>query len=214
MPYRQTQATRAAREDRRRSLTRAAREIVARDGFGAASVRAVATAAGVSPGTVYTYFGSREELLAHVFREAAATELDAVRAAAERAAGVSDGASRAVAQLLAVVEVFAGRAIRGRRLAWALLVEPVDALIDAERLAFRRAYSDTLADVVARGVAAGELPDQDPRLVGPGLVGAIGEALAGPLSPLDGAHMEPHEVVTAISRLCLRAVGAPEGGHP
>lgn len=214
MPYRQTQATRAAREDRRRSLLHAARTIVARDGFGAASVRAVATAAGVSPGTIYTYFGSREELLAQVFREAAARELAAVRTAVERAADVPDGRSRAAAQLLAVVEAFAGRAIRGRRLAWALLVEPVDALIDAERLAFRRAYSDTLAAIVARGVAAGELPEQDAALVGPGLVGAIGEALAGPLSPLEDERTKPHEVVTAISRLCLRAVGAQDGEIP
>jgi hypothetical protein len=34
---------------------------------------------------------------------------------------------------------FAERALRNRRLAWALLAEPVDPLVDAERLAFREA---------------------------------------------------------------------------
>jgi hypothetical protein len=34
---------------------------------------------------------------------------------------------------------WAERALRNRRLAWALLAEPVDPLVDAERLAFREA---------------------------------------------------------------------------
>ena len=36
------------------------------------------------------------------------------------------------------------RALRGRRLAWALLAEPVDPAVEAERLPFRRAYADGL----------------------------------------------------------------------
>lgn len=214
MPYRPTAATRATRDRRVRALLEAARQIVATEGFGAAGVRAVAAAAGVSSGTVYTCFHNREELLARMFREVAEVELAAVRAAVQRAGTAAGdpagGAARAVAsaQLVAVVETFARRAIRGRRLAWALLVEPVDPLIDAERLYFRRAYSDTLAEIVERGIARGELPEQDPRLVGPGLVGAIGEALTGPLSPLDHSAMTPDEVVDAIGHLCLRAVGA------
>lgn len=75
-------------------------------------------------------------------------------------------------------------------------------------LQFRRAYADTLAEIVAHGVRHGELAEQDPRLVGPGLVGAIGEALTGPLSPLDTAGMTREEVVASITSLCLRAVGA------
>jgi len=183
---------------------------VATEGFGAATIKAVAARAGVSVGTVYTYFANREDLLATVFREAATVELAAVRDAVAAAAVPDDGAS-ATRQLTAVVTTFAGRAIRGRRLAWALLVEPVAPLIDAERLNFRRAYSDTLAAIVEHGVRSGEFPEQDPRIVGPGLVGLIGEALTGPLSPLDATQMTSHEVVTGITGLCLRAVG---GGTP
>lgn len=210
MAYRPTAVTRAAKEKRVASLRSAARSIVATEGFGAATVKAVAAQAGVSVGTVYTYFANREELLATVFREAATVELAAVRDAVAAAAQPDDGAS-ATRQLTAVVTTFAGRAIRGRRLAWALLVEPVGPLIDAERLDFRRAYSDTLAAIVAYGVRTGEFPEQDPRIVGPGLVGLIGEALTGPLSPLDAGQMTPQEVVTGITELCLRAIG---GGTP
>lgn len=204
MPYRVTEATRTAREVRSRSLLDAARAIVARDGFGAATIKAVAADAEVSVGTVYTYFLTREELLAAVFREAASIELDAVRDAVETAPDA------AAAQLRALIEAFARRAIRVRRLAWALLVEPVDPLIDAERLRYRRAYADTVADIISRGVTSGELPSQDARIVGPGIVGAIGEALTGPLSPLNDSAATTDQVIDSILALCLRAIGATE----
>ena len=204
MPYRVTEATRTAREVRSRSLLDAARAIVARDGFGAATIKAVAADAEVSVGTVYTYFLTREELLAAVFREAASIELDAVRDAVETAPDA------AAAQLRALIEAFAWRAIRVRRLAWALLVEPVDPLIDAERLRYRRAYADTVADIISRGVTSGELPSQDARIVGPGIVGAIGEALTGPLSPLNDSAATTDQVIDSILALCLRAIGATE----
>jgi AcrR family transcriptional regulator len=202
VPYRQTPSTQAARARRRAALLGAARQIVATEGFGAASVRAVTAAAGVSPGTLYGYFGTLDELLAQVFRQAAATELAAVRSAVAR---VPTGAP---ARLAALVDTFAGRAIRGRRLAWALLAEPVGPLIDAERLAFRRAYADTLARIVADGIDSGELPAQDPQVSGPALVGAIAEALIGPLTPLGAPAATAQDVLTSVRLLCLRAVGA------
>jgi AcrR family transcriptional regulator len=204
MPYRVTEATRTARELRSRSLLDAARAIVARDGFGAATIKAVSADAKVSVGTVYTYFATREELLAAVFREAASIELDAVRAS------VAAAPQTAAAQLRVLIEAFARRAIRGRRLAWALLVEPVDPRIDAERLSYRREYGDTVAAIISRGIASGQLPAQDARIVGSGIVGAIGEALIGPLSPLDDSAATTDQVVESILVLCLRAIGATE----
>lgn len=216
MPYQATEGTRAAREQRSRQLLDAARSIVAREGFRAATVKAVARVAGVSAGSVYTYFDTRETLLVAVFREYATVELEAVRSAISRVSSAS-----ATAELTALVEVFAHRAIRGHFLAWALLVEPVDAAIDAERLEYRRAYSEAVARIVRTGVRSGEFPEQDERIVGAGIVGAIGEALTGPLSPLDDVGATgpsaADAVVNGILALCLRAVGAPPAAgdrHP
>ena len=223
MPYRATNLTRSVRQRRSAKLLVEARSIVALDGFGAASIKAVAAAAGVSVGTVYTYFSNREELLGAVFREAADGELAAVRSAVDaveavdgaRPGGQNDGL--AAAQLSALVDAFARRAIRGRRLAWALLVEPVELLVEAERLSYRRAYSDLVADIIARGVASGELPVQEARIVSAGIVGAIGEALAGPLSPINLLTVSSTEsasiadqLVDTIRTFCLRAVGAAD----
>lgn len=212
MPYRATEATRCARQQRSDTLLTKARAIVAADGFGAASVKAVAAAAGVSAGTVYTYFANREELLAAVFRETADGEFAAVRRAVDAVQPSDHDHALAAAQLRALVNAFARRAIRGRRLAWALLAEPVDPLIEAERLTYRRAYSDSVAGIIERGVASGELPPQEAHIVGLGIVGAIGEALTGPLSPLNADSAKSatftDQVVDGICTFCLRAIGA------
>jgi AcrR family transcriptional regulator len=124
-----------------------------RDG-GAATIKAVSADAEVSVGTVYTYFATAEELLAAVLREAASIELDAVRAS------VATAPRTAAAQLCALVEEFARRAIRRWSLAWALLAESGDPLIDSERLSYRRPCADTVAVIISRRVASGSSQDK------------------------------------------------------
>ncbi|MFJ4656334.1 TetR/AcrR family transcriptional regulator [Nocardia sp. NPDC088792] len=55
-------------------LTRAAMEVLSREGFAGLTVRMVAAAAGVGTATAYTYFSSKEHLVAEMFwRRLAAT---------------------------------------------------------------------------------------------------------------------------------------------
>jgi AcrR family transcriptional regulator len=203
MAYRSTERTEARKAEVRRRIVGAARELIARGGYAAAQVSAVADRAGVATGTVYRHFPSKADLFAEVFRDASQREVDAMAAAAESAAG---GAPERIA---AGVEIFARRALRGRRMAYALLAEPVDPAVEAERLVFRRAYRDVLATVIADGVAAGELPEQAVEVSASALVGAIGEALVGPLSPTasNGAR-EP--VIHPLVQFCVRAVTTKE----
>ncbi len=153
----------------------AALAIVAEQGYAGCSVGAVACRAGVATGTVYRHFPAKADLVAEVFRTASGREVDAVA----RAAALKLTAAEAVA---AVIETFAGRALRAPRMAYALLAEPVDPAVDAERLVFRRAYAEAIAGLISRGIAAGELPGQDVGVSAAALVGAIGEALVGPLA--------------------------------
>ena len=57
------------REARRRDILAAARRLLERDGYERLSIRDVADGAGVSPGTLYTYFASREALFATLYAE-------------------------------------------------------------------------------------------------------------------------------------------------
>ena len=52
---------------------------------------------------------------------------------------------------------------------------------------FRRAYAEAFAGFIARGIATGELPAQDVEVSAAALVGAIGEALVGPLAAAPGS---------------------------
>jgi len=203
MAYRPTERTEAKRAATHARIVAAAQALIARGGYRAAGVAAVAAEAGVATGTVYRHFPSKAELFAEVFRRASQREVDAVTAAAESA-----GAQDAHARLAAAVETFVRRALAGRRLAWALLAEPVDPSVEAERLIFRRAYAQRFADVLADGIASGELPDQDVSLTAAALVGALGEALVGPLSPLH-APTDPPEadaLVAGLVAFALRSV--------
>lgn len=176
MAYRSTARTEATRLAHRERLLDAARELLTEGGYAAASIAALADRAGVATGSVYNHFASKQELLAAVFRHVAGHELAAVREAVQAGSGAAQ-------QVRALVEVFSYRALRSPRTAWALLAEPVDPLVEQERLTYRRGYHALAESVVAAGVATGELPAQNPRLSAAAVIGAVSEALLGPLSP-------------------------------
>ncbi|HUA44700.1 MAG TPA: TetR/AcrR family transcriptional regulator [Solirubrobacteraceae bacterium] len=184
----------------RERLLAAARELIEEGGYGAAPVVAIAERAGVAAGTLYRHFPSKADLFLDVFRSVCAGEERAMRAAADAVAPEAG----AVARLEAVVGTFAERALQNQRLAWALLAEPVDRVVDAERLAYRGRYAELIAGELRAAIGAGEVPEQDVAFTAAALVGGCGEALVGPLSSVDGSD----EVVAAIQTFVRRAVGA------
>ena len=200
MAYRPTARTEARRAEVRDRIVRAAFELIRRGGYREASVAAVAAGAGVATGTVYRHFPSKAELFAEVFRVASQHEVDAVAEAMAAPASVSD-------RIALGVETFARRALRGRRLAWALLAEPVDPAVEEERLVFRRAYAEVFASSLREGVLDGSLPPQDPDVTAVALVGAIGEVLTQPHSSDEEA------LVASLVRFCLRSITEESDVH-
>jgi len=205
VPYRSTPRTEARRQAARARLIDAAEAQMAADGYASASVAAVADRAGVATGTVYRHFAAKAELLAEVYRRRAADELALAR-------GVTGDRRRpARERIAAAVEAFARRALAGPVLARAMIAEPVDPELERERAAFRRAYRDVLAGVLEDGVAAGELAPLDVPTAAAALVGAIGEALVGPLSPGHGGRPGGEEaLVLGLVHFCLNAITTPE----
>lgn len=186
----------------RERLVSSATALIMRGGYAAAPVAAVAERTGVAAGTLYRHFPSKAALFVEVFRSVCGREVEAMRAASERHA-------TATGALDAVVATFATRALRHPRLAWALLSEPIDPQVDVERLAYRRRYRELVAGVVRAGVASGEFARQDPELAAAALVGAIGDALVGPLSPAGAGPADDDALVTELAAFCRRAVGVP-----
>ncbi|WP_133850040.1 TetR/AcrR family transcriptional regulator [Labedaea rhizosphaerae] len=201
MPYRRTPAVQARLDAQRKTVLDAAIALLSEQGYAGCSMAAVAARAGVATGTVYKHFTSKSELSVELFRTVVTREVAAVEAAAH-------GPGDLIERIVAVIETFAGRALKAPRLAYALLVEPVEPAIDQERLVFRRAFRDIFAERIAEGVATGVLPPQDPQLTAAALVGAGAEALVGPLT--DGST----DVLPGLARFTLRALGGTHAEHP
>ncbi|HEY2295394.1 MAG TPA: TetR/AcrR family transcriptional regulator [Thermoanaerobaculia bacterium] len=205
MPYRHTERTEARRAQNRERIVAAALEQLREGGYASAGVQEIATRAGVATGSVYRHFDSKADLAAEVFRRAAAPELAAV----DRA--TADDGRNARERVAAAAETFARRALAGPTQAYALLAEPVDPAVEAERLAFRRGYRDVFARAIEQGIERGELPPQDARTAGAAIVGALGEALVGPLS--DGG--DDHEALVAtLVNFCMNAIPATRDLRP
>jgi AcrR family transcriptional regulator len=199
MAYRETAQVRARKDGVRLSILEAARALVGQGGFRSAQMSAVAVEAGVATGTIYRYFPTQIELFAEVFRDNSQREVDAMQAAAAADGNCSQ-------RLRGAVTTFVTRALRNRRLAYALIAEPVDPQVEAERLAYRRAYARVLEALLEEGIASGEFAAQDAHITAAALVGVLGEALLGPL--LHSLPTARESVANSIIALCLRAVGA------
>jgi AcrR family transcriptional regulator len=188
------------RHPTRARLLGAARELIEEGGYGAASVVAITARAGLAAGTLYRHFASKEELFVEVFRSVCDHELRA-------AARAGDAGASHAERLGSVLQSFAERALRRPQLAWALLAEPVDPLVDEQRLAYRARYAELVAGCLEAAIREGELPRQDVALTAAALVGACGEALVGPLSRR-GEEDDPDSVLESLRTFTHRAIGA------
>jgi AcrR family transcriptional regulator len=208
MAYRPTEKTLARKAALRKQLLDAALGLVASGGFNALTITAVAQQAGIATGAVYKHFESKAHLCAEVFRLATEKEVAMVRHSAIR-----EGAP--ARRLLDTIETFALRALRGQRLAYALIAEPVDPSVDLERLRYRRAYAEIFQQLVEDGMACGDFPQQLPAVSAAALVGVIAEALVGPLSwpPEDRPGIEQARLIRSIQAFCLRAVALKSPDH-
>lgn len=189
--------------DKKTQILRAARSVVMDGGFGDLQMNAVAAAAGVAVGTIYRYFSSRAELCAAIVSTTSQREVDVLAGIA-----VSDGTPSQ--KVRDAVRTFAARAMRGRRLAYGLIFEPIDPEVESTRLQYRRAIARVFETIIRQGIAAGEFRNVDVEVAGACLVGAFMEGLVGSLAPdTSGLPDRAAEVAGAIADLCLAAVAKP-----
>ncbi|QGK70756.1 TetR family transcriptional regulator [Allosaccharopolyspora coralli] len=198
MAYRRTEKVQRRLDAQRDALVDAAAALLAEGGCPSVSVAAVAERAEVAVGTVYRHFAGKAGLVVEVFRRIVSKEVAAVE---QVSASPGDPVERAAT----VLETFARRAMKTPRQAYALLAEPVDPEVEAERLVFRRAYRDVLAAHIRAGVRSGHLPAQDADVTAAALVGATAEVLIGPLTSGNT------EIVPELRTFTLRALGGHDG---
>ena len=198
MAYRETANVKARKAAQRDHLLVCAEQLVREGGFANLTMQTLAAKAGVGVGTLYRYFDNKAVLAAEVFRVATEREVAAVAKAMGHPGSFSE-------RLCHVLQIFVRRAQAAPRLAWSLIAEPGDPAVDAERLTYRQRYAALYQQLLSDGVSQGALPIQDTAISAAALVGAIAEALVGPLSdPLPKANL-----AESLTQFCLRAVGVP-----
>lgn len=204
MVYRRTQQVMKRLAARRRTILTAARDIASTGGMAAVQIAPVALRADVAAGTVYRYFPSKADLISELIVEIAQDELTAIRGAADAAPGPSSALAAAIATV-------AVHMVSHRKLAWGILAEPVDVDVSATQLVSRREIAGEIEARIIAAVSAGHLPQQDTSLAATALLGALHEALVGPLAPDNFDDQGTlRDVVQTATLLALRAVGVAD----
>ena len=199
MAYRRTERVLQHLAARHDAIVAAARMIAAEQGLAAVQIAPVAQRAGIAAGTVYRYFPAKSDLVRALIEAVSAREIAALRKAADAAPGP-------LSALAAALVGFAARALRHRRLAWAVSAEPVDAAVDEFRRAARRALAGEIETRIRAAIAGGHLPEQDAGAGAVALVGLLIEGLIGPLAP-SADSAKAREQVQTVTLLALRALG-------
>jgi AcrR family transcriptional regulator len=152
-------------------------------------------------GTIYRYFRSRAELCARIVSTTSRREVDVL-------SGIALAEGSQSQKVRDAVRTFATRAMRGRRLAYGLIFEPIDPEVESTRLKYRRAIARVFETIVREGIAAGEFRDVDAEIGG-----AFMEGLVGSLAPdTGGLRDRADEIAGAIAGICLASVAKPDNG--
>jgi AcrR family transcriptional regulator len=203
--YRQTERMAERLADRRTRILRAALDLVSEDGWTAAQIVIVAAKAGIATGTVYRYWPSKADLCAEIVATVSAHEVGVVKA-------IVEADEEPIEKLTAAIKAFSTRALRGRRLAYALIAEPVDPEVEVVRLEYRAQLAHCFERILREGMMRGVFPQIDPAVAAACIVGAFMEALIGPLAPSKGSGKRADQrLINQIADFCLRAsIGSTE----
>jgi AcrR family transcriptional regulator len=186
---------------------------VADGGFSALTMTSLASSAGIATGSLYRHFPGKAALACEVFARATRVEIDSLKTAFFGQGDAAQRLSRGLTQ-------FAARAWQSRQLAYALIAEPVESEVDAQRLRYREAYAELFIRLIRQGNEDGSFTVYNIPVTAAFMVGTVAESLIGPLSPqaralrASGLPSESLESVTrALTLFCLRALGAKEPDH-
>jgi AcrR family transcriptional regulator len=201
MVYRRTDRVARRLAARQNTIVAAARSLAAEGGMAMVQIVPVAARVGIAAGTVYRYFPAKIDLVRALVAAVSEREIGAMRRSANAAPGP-------LSALAATITTFSARAIRDRRLTWAMLGEPVDAQVDAVQLDYRKALAAEFEGRIRAAVTGGYLRELDPVLAAAALVGALLESLFGRLAPAPSdAPGRARETVQMLTLLSLRALG-------
>jgi len=200
LAYRETARMQQRKQATRDIIVEQALRLLSERGFAGVQMAVLARRANLATGTLYRYFSSKELLCETLFEHATQIEVAQVQAQ------LQDSEKNAAERIAMALTIFAQRALRAPTTAWALIAEPVEPIVIAARLKYRERYAQLFAQAIEQGIADSSLPQQNSALASRALVGAIAEALIGPLA--QQAQQDQQQSITDTVRFCLQAITA------
>ncbi len=192
-------------ERTRARLLQAAKEIFEEDGFIEARISDIAERAGLSYGSFYHYFSSKEE----IFREVAALHERRLGAAVVRETSLVDSASDSpvAARFIAANRRFLAEYRREARLMRVIeQVSRYDAMLNKARLDRHIVYTERLADAIRALQRDDEAdPDVDPTIASQAIMAMV-TRFAEAWFVQDRVDCSFEQGVTQLNRLCLNAL--------
>lgn len=185
----------------RRSIQQAASDLYRAEGLSAISARAVATKAGVSVGTIYSYFGDLTGLMQSLWTGPISALEDELRALAQR---VSDPKARIEALLRAYLAFGVEQSVLYRN---ALMFVRPSALGTPEKQPLDQfAFPTLLRAALVQGQSDGVIISEDPDKLVQTLWAGVHGALALPVNLDRVALQSAEEVSDVFIRALMRAL--------
>ncbi len=199
---------RRRKEARPAEMLEAALAVFLKKGFAAARIEDIAAAAGVTKGTVYLYFPSKQAIFEAVVRQAIQPRLDMAEALV---AGHQGPAAPLLARL---IEELGGRVVTTDLAHIAkLVIAEAGNFPDIARFYRREVIArgeSLMSRVYALGVAGGEFPELPipivtKLIIGPVLIAAIWRTT---FAPVDDRPFDPVALINAHARVLTAGLGA------
>ena len=202
MNYKRSSLMQERMEQNRKSILSSARKLISEGGFKDAQIQTIAEQAGVSSGLVYRYFDNKSQVLIEVLSEAINTELLVIDA-------ITESDLTAEQKLHKAVTTFVKRALNSPQLAYSLMFEPVDSLVEHERFRVKQLIKQSIIKILADGNASGEFVLEDLNTTALCVVGAMTFVVVEPLDPAQNTKFDQQHkdyFSKQIADFCVDAV--------
>ena len=202
MSYKRSSLMQERMEQNRKSILSSARKLISEGGFKDAQIQTIAEQAGVSSGLVYRYFDNKSQVLIEVLSEAINTELLVIDA-------ITESDLTAEQKLHKAVTTFVKRALNSPQLAYSLMFEPVDSLVEHERFRVKQLIKQSIIKILADGNASGEFMLEDLNTTALCVVGAMPFVVVEPLDPAQNTNLDQQHkdyFSKQIADFCVDAV--------
>lgn len=202
MSYKRSSLMQERMEQNRKSILSSAKKLISEGGFKDAQIQTIAEQAGVSSGLVYRYFDNKSQVLIEVLSEAINTELLVIDA-------ITESDLTAEQKLHKAVTTFVKRALNSPQLAYSLMFEPVDSLVEHERFRVKQLIKQSIIKILADGNASGEFVLEDLNTTALCVVGAMTFVVVEPLDPAQNTKFDQQHkdyFSKQIADFCVDAV--------